>query len=185
MPVVVIGAGPQGLAAAAHLLERGQVPLVLEAGQGPAPAVAQWGHVRLFSGWPELVDPAAARLLAPSGWSAPTDGYPTGGEWIESYLAPLAAALGDGVRYGARVVGVSRRGRDRLVSGGRAEQPFTVHTVTDGVESRIDARAVIDASGTWTQPNPAGADGYPALGEKAAADQRNGDLSAADRRPGS
>ena len=39
----------------------------------------------------------------------------------------------------------------------------------DGVESRIDARAVIDASGTWTQPNPAGADGYPALGERAAA----------------
>ena len=170
LPVVVVGAGPQGLAAAAHLLERGQVPLVLEAGPGPAPTVAQWGHVRLFSGWPELVDPAAARLLAPSAWSAPTEGYPTGREWIEFYLAPLAAALGDHVRYGARVVGVSRRGRDRLVSGGRAEQPFTVHMVTDGVESRIDARAVIDASGTWTQPNPAGADGYPALGEKAAAD---------------
>ena len=170
LPVVVIGAGPQGLAAAAHLVERGEVPLVLEAGTGPAAAVAQWGHVRLFSAWPELVDPAAARLLAPSGWSAPTDGYPTGGEWIESYLAPLAAALGDRVRYGARVVGVSRRGRDRLVSAGRAEQPFTVHVVTDGVESRIDARAVIDASGTWTQPNPAGADGYPALGERAAAD---------------
>ena len=36
-------------------------------------------------------------------------------------------------------------------------------------ESRLDARAVIDASGTWSQPNPAGADGYPALGERAAA----------------
>ena len=117
--------------------------------------MAQWGHVRLFSAWPELVDPAAARLLAPTGWSAPTDGYPTGGEWIERYLAPLAAALGDRVRYGARVVGVSRRGRDRLVSAGRAEQPFTVHVVVrDGVESRMDARAVIDASGTWRQPEP-------------------------------
>ena len=28
---------------------------------------------------------------------------------------------------------------------------------------------MIDASGTWRQPNPAGADGLPALGERAAA----------------
>jgi thioredoxin reductase len=168
LPVVVVGAGPQGLAAAAHLLERAAPVVVLEAGRGPASAVAQWGHVRLFSDWTELVDPAAARLLAPSGWSAPTAGYPTGAEWIEAYLAPLAAALGPRVRYGTTVTGVSRRGRDRLVSAGRAAQPFTVHLVADGVESRLDARAVIDASGTWTQPNPAGADGHPATGERAA-----------------
>ena len=129
LPVVVIGAGPQGLAAAAHLVERGEVPLVLEAGAGPAPAVAQWGHVRLFSGWPELVDPAAARLLAPSGWSAPTHGYPTGGEWIESYLAPLAARAG---RSGA----LQRPGGGRVSPGPgplgvrrAGGQPFTVHIV--------------------------------------------------------
>ena len=40
LPVVVIGAGPQGLAAAAHLLERGLEPLVLESGATAAPAVA-------------------------------------------------------------------------------------------------------------------------------------------------
>jgi thioredoxin reductase len=171
LPVVVIGAGPQGLAAAAHLLERGLEPLVLEAGSGPGHAVSEWGHVRLFSPWSELVDQAAVRLLEPSGWSAPGSGYPTGSDWVERYLAPLAAALGDRVRYDAKVVGVSRRGRDRLVDAGRAEQPFTIHVLgSDGVESRLDARAVIDASGTWTQPNPAGADGLPALGERAAAD---------------
>ena len=171
LPVVVIGAGPQGLAAAAHLLERGLAPLVLEAGAGPASAVAEWGHVRLFSAWPELVDAASARLLEPTGWERPTSGYPTGAEWIERYLAPLAAALGDRVRYDARVIAVSRKGRDRLVDAGRAEQPFTVH-VSDalGRESRLEARAVIDASGTWRRPSPAGADGVPALGERAAAD---------------
>lgn len=170
LPVAIIGAGPQGLAAAAHALERGLEPLVLEAGAGPAAAVADWGHVRLFSEWPELVDPAAARLLGPSGWAAPAEGYPTGGEWLAGYLAPLAAALGPRVRYGARVVGVGRKGRDLLVDAGRAEQPFVVHVQgTDGRESRIEAQAVIDASGTWTTPNPAGADGLPALGERAAA----------------
>ena len=170
LPVVVIGAGPQGLAAAAQLRERGLQPVVLEAGDGPAAAVAQWAHVRLFSPWTELVDPAAARLLAPTGWQAPTQGYPTGGEWIERYLAPLADALGDLVRYGIRVTGVSRTGRDRLVSSGRDEQPFVVHVVApDGDESRLQARAVVDASGTWRQPGPAGADGLPATGERAAA----------------
>jgi len=169
LPVVVIGAGPEGLAAAAHLLERGLEPLVLEAGDGPAAAVREWGHVRLFSPWPELVDKAAARLLEPSGWTAPTEGYPTGAEWIARYLAPLAAALGSQVRYGALVTGVSRKGRDRLVDTDRDEQPFTVHiTGPDGAEERLEARAVIDASGTWRQPNPAGADGLPALGERAA-----------------
>jgi thioredoxin reductase len=172
LPVVVIGAGPQGLAAAAHLLERGLEPLVLEAGDGPAAAVAEWGHVRLFSPWPELIDKAAARLLAPGGWAVPGQGYPAGAEWVAGYLRPLAETLGGRVRYGTRVTGVSRAGRDRLVDAGRGDQPFTVHvTGRGGEERRLDARAVIDASGTWRQPGPAGADGLPARGERAAAAQ--------------
>ncbi|GAA3039930.1 NAD(P)-binding domain-containing protein [Microbacterium dextranolyticum] len=167
--VVVVGAGPQGLAAAAHLLERGLNPLVLEAGTGPASGVAEWGHVRLFSPWTELTDAASCRLLEPTGWVAPIQGYPTGAQWIEQYLAPLAETLGDRIRYGARVVGVGRKGRDLSVDAGRAEQPFVVHVErADGSEERIEARAVIDASGTWRTPSPAGADGLSALGERAA-----------------
>ena len=48
LPVVVVGAGPVGLAAAAHLLERGLEPLVLEAGDQVGAAIREWGHVRLF-----------------------------------------------------------------------------------------------------------------------------------------
>ena len=169
LPVVVIGAGPQGLAAAANLRERGVNFVVLEAGAGPGAAVSEWSHVRLFSAWPELIDPAAARLLATTDWSAPSTGYPTGGEWIASYLTPLSQALGANVRYGTRVVGVGRKGRGKVVDEGRSGQPFVVHlTNGDGTEERLEARAVLDASGAWGQPNPAGADGLPALGEQRA-----------------
>ncbi|MFE7414686.1 NAD(P)-binding domain-containing protein [Streptomyces laurentii] len=171
LPVVVVGAGPVGLAAAAHLLGRDLDPLVLEAGERAGAAVREWAHVRLFSTWSEITDPAAEKLLAPTGWVKPDlTTYPTGGEWAERYLQPLADALGDRVRYGARVTGVSRTGRDRVVDAERTEQPFTVHvTYADGREERIPARAVVDASGTWSTPSPAGADGLPALGERAAA----------------
>ncbi|MFE4600650.1 NAD(P)-binding domain-containing protein [Kitasatospora indigofera] len=168
LPVVVIGAGPVGLAAAAHLIEQNIEPLVLEAGPGAGTAVREWGHVRLFSPWAEVVDPAAEKLLAPTGWVRP-DGasYPAGADWAGLYLQPLADVLGERVRYGARVTGVARAGRDRIVDSGRDEQPFTVHVTTaDGGEQRITARAVVDASGTWSTPNPLGADGLPALGER-------------------
>ncbi|MFC4139473.1 MULTISPECIES: FAD-dependent oxidoreductase [unclassified Microbacterium] len=171
LPVVVIGAGPQGLAAAAHLTERGLDVVVVERGATAAAAVSEWGHVRLFSAWPELTDAAARRLLQPTGWVAPAAGFPTGAEWVSDYLAPLANALGDRVRYGVTVTGVARRGRDKVVASGRKSTPFVVHTVDqDGQDGRILASTVIDASGTWAQPNPAGADGFPAVGESAASD---------------
>ncbi|MGW7512991.1 NAD(P)-binding domain-containing protein [Streptomyces massasporeus] len=173
LPVVVVGAGPVGLATAARLVERGIEPLVLEAGPSAGTAVRGWAHVRLFSPWSEITDPAAEKLLAPTGWTRP-DGsaYPTGGDWAENYLQPLADVLADRIRYGATAVGVARAGRDRIVDAGRDEQPFTVHiALADGREERISARAVVDASGTWSTPSPMGADGLPALGEKSAADR--------------
>jgi thioredoxin reductase len=172
-PVIVVGAGPIGLAAAAELLERGLEPLVLERGDGAGAAVAEWNHVRLFSPWSELVAPAAKRLLTTTGWVwMDRSAYPTGQDWVRDYLRPLADALGERVRFGVEVVGVARRGRDRVVDAGRDSEPLTVHVGdADGGEQQITARAVIDASGTWGDPSPLGGDGLSAIGETAAADR--------------
>ena len=175
LPVAVIGAGPVGLAAAAHLVRRGEQPLVLEAGDRVGASVLAWGHVRLFSPWAFNVDPAAAALLEEAGWSAPPDDVlPTGRELVEQYLAPLARhpRLAPAIRLGTRVLAVGRPGYDKLKSPGREDVPFALHVLAaDGSQELIRARAVIDASGTWTSPNPLGGSGVPALGEVALADR--------------
>ncbi|WP_433796479.1 FAD-dependent oxidoreductase [Actinoplanes sp. CA-252034] len=169
LPVVVIGAGPVGLAAAAQLTERGLPFLVLESGDGPADAVRRWGHVRLFSPWRYDIDPAAARLLTHAGWVRPDDDkLPTGAELAADYLQPLAdlPAIKPYLRYRARVAAITRLGLDRVRSLGREQAPFLIR-LTDGED--VLASAIIDASGTWDTPNVLGASGIPAHGETAAA----------------
>jgi len=175
-PAVIVGAGPAGLAAAAQAHARGVATVVLEAGESAGSAVLEWGHVRLFSPWSELIDPVAEKLLTESGWTGPDPAsYPTGRDWVEQYLAPLADLLAEQadveVRYGHRVIGVARAGRDRLVAIGRDEVPFTVHVATPNGRTSLTACAVVDASGTWGTPSPLGGDGYLAAGEEEHADQ--------------
>jgi hypothetical protein len=169
LPVVVIGAGPVGLAAAAHLLDRGLEPLVLEAGSQVGANIVQWRHVRLFSPWCLALDPVSVRLLEQAGWSGPDpDALPTGADLLKHYLEPLAAvpALASRIRLDTRVVAVARQDLDKVRSPGRDQLSFLIRVRDqDGRLGDLQARAVIDASGTWTRPNPLGASGLPALGE--------------------
>jgi hypothetical protein len=173
LPVAVIGAGPVGLAAAAHLIERGLEPLIFEAGPSAGDAIEQWRHIRLFSPWRFNIDAAAVRLLEPSGWEAPRPtALPYGGELIDNYLAPLAAlpAISSRLKTSARVIAVTRAGMDKTHTRNRDTTSFLIRVEHDSGEIRDHAvAAVIDASGTWSGRNPLGTSGLPAIGEDTAA----------------
>jgi cation diffusion facilitator CzcD-associated flavoprotein CzcO len=135
LPIAVIGAGPVGLAAAAHLLARGQTPLLFEAGEAVGANVRAWAHVRFFSPWCYSIDGASRALLETHGWSEPnSDDYPTGRELIDHYLAPLAALpeIGPHLRLGSRVVSVTRSGADKMKTAGREDAPYLLRVQSVG-----------------------------------------------------
>ncbi|MFF2489018.1 FAD-dependent oxidoreductase [Microbacterium sp. NPDC058062] len=175
LPVAIIGAGPIGLAAAANLLERGIDFVVFEAGDEIAASVRAWGHTRLFSPWKHLVDPASRRLLEEHGWELPdAERSPSGTELVEAYISPLAALdeIAPHIRTGVEVIGVTREGMDRTRTARRAATPFSVRTRTaNGAVEDIAARAVIDASGTYTSPNSLSSGGLELLGMADIADR--------------
>lgn len=187
LPVVVIGAGPVGLAAAAHLLARGLEPLVLEASDDVAANVRDWGHVRVFSPWQFNLDKEARRLLEAEGWHAPNPkSLPTGTEIVERYLRPLSRvpAIAKALRLGHRVTAITRLSQDKVKTAGREVSPFLLRVTAAGKETELLASAVLDASGTWATPNPLGANGLPAMGEREAASRiayRIPDVGGADR----
>lgn len=181
-PIIVLGAGPTGLAAAAHLAERGAPFLVLEAGEAIGSAITEWHHVRLFSTWRYNIDSAARRLLEAgdctgAAWAAPRpSSLPTGKELIDDYLAPLAARpeIGPQLRLGHRVTRVTRVSDDggtvdRTRTTDRRRQRFLVRAETGAGPVDIIGASVIDATGTWSTPNPVGRSGIPAIGEEHAA----------------
>lgn len=172
LPVVVIGAGPIGMAAAAHLNNRKLPFVVLEAGSQIAQNVSSWRHVSMFSPWKYNLDRASIDLLEAYQWQKPKENkIPTGAELIEDYLLPLSETheIKPYIRLNSRVVAISRKRVNKIKNYSRERAPFVVRVKTQYAVEIIHARAIIDASGTWHNPNPSGADGLPAIGESSIA----------------
>ncbi|MGG4198747.1 NAD(P)-binding domain-containing protein [Peribacillus frigoritolerans] len=157
LPVAIIGGGPVGLAAAAHLLKEGEKFIVLEAGESVGSSMLGWGHVRMFSPWQYNIDQAAKDLLENAGWMSPDENaLPTGRELVEEYLLPLSnlPEIKERIMLQAKVVGVAKKTHDKLKTGKRDTVPFQLYVEVNGDTKVIEAKAVIDSSGTWTNPNP-------------------------------
>jgi thioredoxin reductase len=176
MHVVVVGAGPIGLEAANAMLDAGAQVTVIERDRIGA-NVLRWGHVRFFSPWSMNTSPRGLAVLTRLGQTTPpADGYPTGREYHDLYLAPLA----ERVRRDARVfeqTEVCQIGRvgvlkSEEIGSARTGRPFRLLlSHIDGNEQFVEADAVLDCSGTYGNPNYLGPDGLPTLGERALHDR--------------
>jgi thioredoxin reductase len=168
LPVAVIGAGPVGLAAAAHLQVRGIPFLLFEAGKTVASNVLSWKHIRIFSPWRYNIDKSARQLLSTTGWQSPDDdGLPTGAELYKQYFHPLyeLPSIKKNTHLNTRVLSVGRKNMDKMKTSGRESVPFVVQVLQDNEVNHYEVKAVIDTSGTWNSPNPIGSGGVYAFGE--------------------
>jgi len=157
--VLVIGAGPMGLAAALGAHARGCEVTVVERNDVGS-SLRAWGPTRFFSPLAMNVTPLMRGVL---GGDLPADdALLTGPEFVDRVLHPLAerAPLQGRIRTQTRVVAVGRRGMTKGDYAGhplRAERPFRV--VTDG--DVLEADIIFDASGGYLVPNHFGLGGLP------------------------
>ncbi len=167
-PIAIIGAGPVGMAAAAHLVERNIPFLLFEAGNSVGANLLDWGHVRVFSSWRYNIDKAAERLLNANNWSRPDEeGLPTGKELVTQYLLPLSfhPRIEPYLNLSSKVISITRRGINKVRTSGRERVPFIISVNQEGKIRSYECSGVIDSSGTWQNPNPIGAGGVFATGE--------------------
>jgi thioredoxin reductase len=164
MRVLVIGAGPMGIAAAIGAADRGHDVTVLERGEVGA-SLRTWGPTRFFS---PLHMNLSSRMREILGDSMPDrDSLLTGPEYADRILLPLVnrEPLRGRVRTGHSVMAVGRKGLTRGDYAGhplRAERPFRV--LCDNDET-FEADVILDASGGLVVPRPIGIGGLPARGE--------------------
>lgn len=169
LPIAIIGGGPVGLAAAAHLTLKNIPFIVFEAGKSVGQNMLSWSHVRVFSPWKYNIDNAAKELLEQTNWIAPNeDGLPTGKELVEDYFLPLAnlPQIKPNIYLNSKVLSIGRKGLDKMKTWGREDKPFSIKVEENGRINYYEAKAVIDATGTWNQPNPIGSGGVYAEGEQ-------------------
>ncbi len=169
LPVAIIGAGPVGLAAAAHLLKSDKKFIIFEAGKSVGANILTWGHVKVFSPWEYNIDKLSEELLVKNGIHIPDkEDVPLGFELVNDYLKPLSeiAEINQSLHLNTKVLSIGRRGLDKMKNANRDNLPFAIQVNENGRFKIYEAKAIIDASGTWQNPNPVGSGGVFAIGER-------------------
>lgn len=169
LPIAIIGAGPVGLAAAAHLIKNNQDFILFEAEKSVGANILTWGHVKVFSPWEYNIDKASEELLSKNGISIPDKkSIPFGKQIVEDYLKPLSEIkeINENLHLDTKVLSIGRKGVDKMKDANRENLPFSIQVNEKGNFKIYEAKAVIDASGTWQNPNPVGSGGVFAIGEK-------------------
>lgn len=171
--IAILGAGPTGIEAALAAVEGGFPFTLFEAAPGAAGHLRQWGHVRLFTPWEMSVSSRVRDRLAAAGVDVPSSGSecPSGDE-IADVLDRVAALpeIAPHVRFGTRVLAIGREGllkHEEISTPERGRHPFRLLTAEPSGRERIaHADVVIDATGTYGNPNRLGDGGIPAAGER-------------------
>ena len=168
LPIAIIGGGPIGLSAAAHLKKSKQPFILFETGNQIGANILKWGHVRMFSAWEYNIDQVAENLLREAQVAIPDKGeVPYGREIVEDYLKPLAKLPGikEHIHLNSKVISIGRCGLDKMKDAERDKLPFSIQVLENNKFKLYKAKAVIDASGTFQSPNPVGSGGIFAIGE--------------------
>ena len=164
----IIGAGPIGIEAGVRAMEEGYEVVVFEKGR-VGEHVRRWKHVELFSPWEMNRSRwGAARLGGGEGNVGGGAEFPTGEQYLEHYLIPLADRLGEGLQEGTEVLGASRRGQLKGEGVGQRDRDagFELRVRGEQGERFEEVDILLDASGVLSQPGRLGPQGLSALGEE-------------------
>lgn len=169
--IAILGAGPTGIEAALAAAASGFPFTVYESARGAAGHLRRWGHVRMFTPWDLNVSPRVRHRLSTSGWEAPPGPECPSGHELADVLDQVASLpeLAPHFRFGTRVVAAGREGllkHEEIATPERGRHPFRLLVAGPSGNEHIEqADVIIDATGTYGNPNRLGDGGIPAIGE--------------------
>ena len=162
LSVAIVGGGPIGIELAARLvtLDLFKSITLFERGPSAGHNICLWSHVLLFSPWSLNVSAWGRSLV---NLSVDDSQCPTGREFLDQYLLPLAgkiATLGVDFQIETQVLSISKQ-------PALASRPkyYLFSRSNSGSEQTFFADVVFDTTGTFGNFNRLGPGGAPALGE--------------------
>ncbi|HFC00190.1 MAG TPA: flavoprotein, partial [Phaeodactylibacter sp.] len=142
--------------------------ILFESGKSVGANILTWGHIKVFSPWKYNMDKVAEKLLLQNGIAIPDkEVIPFGKELVTMYLQPLSELpeIKKHLHLHTQVMAIGRKGLDKVITANREKLPFSIQVNENGRFKIYEAKAVIDATGTWHNPNPIGSGGVFAIGE--------------------